>query len=293
EVAGEVTLTQTGAIDHGTPDASGYESDTQSLVAGLVTLTGTATVADGDGDTASDTATIDIGDKFVFQDHGPQITVNPTGGTVDEAHLALGSADVKAPDQITVSGSLNVGFGADGAGNVQFTEGVNSTVSVLEELGLASGSTDLEYALSSDGYTLTAYRGTGRDEADRIFSIEITDPTGAPGYIFMLHGALDHLEDGGASIDDLLLSFRHIRVTDSDGDYVDTGVDITVMDDAPDDQQIKSVTVDEDSTDAAEGNTFNTNADATGTNTTIGDGNNGTVAPAYGTATVNPDGTIT
>src|SRR5690606_11080247 len=109
DVAGEVTLTQTGAIDHGTPDASGYESDTQSLVAGLVTLTGTATVADGDGDTASDTATIDIGDKFVFQDHGPQITVNPTGGTVDEAHLALGSADVKAPDQITVSGRLNDG----------------------------------------------------------------------------------------------------------------------------------------------------------------------------------------
>src|SRR5690606_20992630 len=51
--------------------------------------------------------------------------------------------------------------------------------------------------------------------------------------------------------------------------------------------------VDEDSTGSDAANTFNTNADATGTNTTIGDGNNGTVAPAYGTATVNPDGTIT
>ncbi|TDB02389.1 DUF5801 repeats-in-toxin domain-containing protein, partial [Halomonas marinisediminis] len=278
---GAATLTQSRALKH--PNQSDHD-DLLGLTDGAVQLVATAT--DGDGDTASQS--VNVGGKFSFKDDGPSIITAPADGQVDEAYLERGSQG-EDPSKTQVANSLNVDFGTDGAGNVEFTQGASdSTTAGLTALGLQSDGEDVLYLVSGDGHTLTAY--TQSDGAnDPVFTVQITDATGAPGYLFTLSKPVDHLNRFGDSVSGLDLQFEHVRVTDGDGDLSNTDFTITVMDDAPDPNQAQLVTVVEDSSD----NTFNTNADATGNNTVIGDGSNGTVAPAHGTATVNPDGTIT
>lgn len=293
----DITLTQSRPLQHPVqgPGVNDH-NDPVSLTDGALTLTATAT--DGDGDT--DSASVDIGGRFSFKDDGPRITANPDGGTVDEARLERGSG-VTDSSLTVVSNSLNVNFGADGAGNVQFTEATKTT---LEAMGLEANNVDLEYVIEADGHTLTAYRGAGRSDDDRIFTVEITNPTGNPGYKFTLQGALDHVgkneNDEQVQVDELVINFKAIKITDGDGDWVETGFEITVTDDDPS-TEAKKVNVDEDAT-----VTFNTNADATGSNTKVnsgmdGEGNwvpgepddEGFVKTEFGKAKVNDDGTIT
>ncbi|MGP7735744.1 DUF5801 repeats-in-toxin domain-containing protein [Oceanimonas smirnovii] len=280
---GNVTLTQQRPMIHDDPD---NPDDSFTLPSDSITLTATATDKDGDSDSAS----IDIGGKLAFNDDGPAITADPAGGTVDESYLAKGSIGAIDPAQITVSNSLNVDFGTDGAGDVQFTA---ETKTSLEALGFKSGGKVLEYKVMDDGHTLIAYE---KDDSSQtpVFTVVITDPTGTPGYQFTLNGALDHVEDD-VTVDELSLEFDNIKVTDKDGDSVNTGFTITVKDDAVDPSEPQNVTVIEDSVSEGEGNTFNTNADATGDNTSIDGGKpdtEGWVETTYGKVKVNADGTI-
>lgn len=279
---GAVTLTQKRPLQH--PNVNDHD-DSLTLASDAITLTATAT--DGDGDVVSSTA-VEVGGRFTFKDDGPRISAQPASATVDEANLANGS-DPDVP-QTTVSASLNVQFGSDGAGDAQFTP---ATAAALEALGLESNGQTLSYVVSADGHTLTAYRG-GESVGNEVFTVVITNPATNPGYEFRLHKPLDHVDGSNAPVDEFDLVFGQVRITDRDGDQVHTSFTVTVLDDTPDATQPRRVEVDED--DAI---TFNTNADAVGPvggvggNTTIGDGSSGTVAPSHGTATVNPDGTIT
>src|SRR5690554_2930786 len=281
--SGAVTLTQSRPLQH--PDMDD-PNDELRLTDAAVRLI--ANAVDGDNDSV-DSDAVNIGGRFIFLDDGPDITAPPADASVDEANLALGSnPDVPAT---TVTGSLNVDFGADGAGDVQFTaSGDANTIAGLQTQGWQSQGEELSYVLSAGGHTLTAYRGDPV-ENNTVFVVEITNPTTSPGYSFTLTGALDHLDEDTAT-ESLDLLFEHIRVTDRDGDWVETGFTITVVDDDPSTEP-KAIEVVEDSTEDNGENTFNTNADATGDNTSIGDGTGGTVAPSHGTATVNPNGTIT
>nr|WP_232482983.1 DUF5801 repeats-in-toxin domain-containing protein [Halomonas alkaliphila] len=282
---GAVTLTQTRPLEH--PDSSDHD-DTITLNDGALQLV--ATAVDGDGDSV-DSDAVDVSGRFTFRDDGPSITMPPSDASVDEANLALGSdPDVPAT---SVSNSFTVDFGTDGAGDIQFSDGdADSTVSVLEAAGLASNGQALEYVVSNDGHTLTGYRGADRSESGKVFTVDILNPTTAtPGYEFTLHGPLDH--DGGAEALDINL--QHLTVTDGDNDTVETDFTITVVDDDPS-VETKVITVDEDSDVGSTENTFNTNADATGTNTGIDGGApdaEGWVETTYGKAKVNDNGTIT
>ncbi|MBK1872024.1 VCBS domain-containing protein [Marinobacter sp. 1-3A] len=279
-VSGAATLTQYSALDH--PDSSN-PNDTLSLTNSSVKLN--ATVKDGDGDTAS--VSEDIGGQFIFKDDGPSITANPTAGSVDEAYLLRGS-EGEDITRTQVSHSLNVDFGTDGAGKVQFTEGVvDTTTAGLVSMGLESGGEALVYSVSADGYTLIAFKPS-ESVSDPVFTAEITDPTGTPGYKFVLNKAIDHTNKFGDSVSGLDLKFEGLQVTDGDGDTVNVDFTVTVMDDAPDPAQPQTEVVDEDSSAI-----FQTNADANQSNTSIGDGSGDTVAPSHGTVTVNSDGTIT
>ncbi|MBB3143288.1 T1SS-143 domain-containing protein [Halomonas organivorans] len=283
--SGAVTLTQTRPLEH--PDSSDHD-DVITLSDGALQLV--ATAVDGDGDSV-DSDAVDVGGQFTFHDDGPAITTPPSDASVDEANLALGSdPDVPAT---SVSDTFAVDFGTDGAGDVQFSEGgVDSTVSAIEAAGLASDGQALEYVVSNDGHTLTGYRGTDRSESGKVFTVDILNPTAAtPGYEFTLHRPLDH--DGGAETLDINL--QHLTVTDGDNDTVETDFTITVVDDDPS-VEPKAITVEEDSDVGSTENTFNTNADATGTNTGIDGGTpdaDGWVETTYGKAKVNDDGTIT
>ncbi|MER9930078.1 DUF5801 domain-containing protein, partial [Mesorhizobium sp. M0093] len=73
---GTVTLTQYGEIDHALPGAgSNYDTQLATLGNGLVNLTATALTTDGDGDTATNSSTIDLGGNVRFADDGPSVTI--------------------------------------------------------------------------------------------------------------------------------------------------------------------------------------------------------------------------
>ena len=94
---GEISLEQDRAITHNDP-ADPVESglSAATMAANLIILT--ATVTDGDGDTAA--ATAEIGDAFAFEDDGPDAFDEP-------------QQDV--PEGQTISGAFDFDPGADGA----------------------------------------------------------------------------------------------------------------------------------------------------------------------------------
>jgi len=218
---GVVTLTQNAAIDHDTAEANSadFSSDTKALLAGLITLTGTATITDADGDSASSSQTIDIGDKFVFTDDGPSVGV-PEDASVSEANLAGGSSVNNGA--LTQTGSLDIGLSADGVD----TTFVSTTEADFQGLGLTSNNEALSYELSADGHTLTATA-----DGNTIFVATITNPEAAnAGYSFVLSGVLDHDQPGNDAQIDLPFNFV---VTDNDGDTATGSFDVTVNDDVP------------------------------------------------------------
>lgn len=275
DAKGNVTLTQYAPIDHDDPHA---HDEIIALAEGSVTLTATATIRDGDGDTAFSDETVDISNKITFKDDGPSIG-DPAAGVVKEAHLVSGSLETDST-KTTITGALDVDFGAD-ASSSRDTYFTTDVIEQLNELGLTSDKVGLTYSLDASGHVLTAKAGN-----TDIFTITITDPSGAPGYQFELQGAIDHSTEGesGQTIDQILtLPFN---VKDADGDTDKESFQITIKDDSGLGDE-HSLELDEDTS-----ITFNTSADGTSTNITIGEGA-ATDKPQFGTATVNDDGSIT
>ena len=271
---GEVTLTQFGPIDHPTAD----HAEIISLAAEKITLTGTATITDGDGDTAVEHKVAQIGELISFKDDGPSIG-NPANAEVFEANLAQGSADTDAA-KTTVTGSLAVDFGADNsdAKDTQFTQ---ETITELQKLNLKSDGKDLSYEIvaGSNGHVLTATA-----DGKPIFTVTIQNPSTNPSYKFELQGAIDHPTDGaGNTVEDRELRFN-FTVTDADEDTISSSFAVNIKDD-PGHAATHAIEVDEDKTVI-----FNTSADGTNTNITIG---TGTDAPIYGTVSVDSQGRIT
>ncbi|WP_404824337.1 DUF5801 repeats-in-toxin domain-containing protein [Pseudomonas benzenivorans] len=106
---GNVTLTQSRSVVHDDP-TDPVESGASAAglaAASLVTLT--ATITDGDGDTAS--ATRNIGDAFRFEDDGPSIAANAV------AVPTLTTDDTDIPDSagpVSFAGLFTSSFGQDG-----------------------------------------------------------------------------------------------------------------------------------------------------------------------------------
>ena len=277
---GEVTLDQVRAVRH--PDADDHD-DPLALPDEAVTLM--ATVTDGDGDVVA-SSPLDIGARIRFSDDGPSVVAGHVQhGTVDEQFLPTGSNAPATPTPVTATGSLGVVFGADGAGDVSFTQ---ATMDALLGQGLVSGGEDLVYLLGNGGHTLTATAGDG---GPVVFTVDIRNPTGnpaqnsgdpSPSYSFTLLRALFNL-DG----DDVTPQFR-FSVADGDGDLAHDSFTIRILDDIPADS--RNVTVVEDSS-----ITFNSSADGNSGNITLPDSGtpDGLVAPAHGSLTTDADGRIT
>src|SRR5699024_4927091 len=175
--------------------------ETVSLVKDLITVTGTATITDKDGDTDTHSTTAEVGDAFIFTDHGPSVG-STVDGQVDEAGLTTGS-DPDA-NKLSASGSLGVTHSADGS-DARFTQ---DTLDDLLAKGWQSGGEALDYSLDASGHTLTATAG-----GNPVFTVTITDPSNNnSGYEFELQGPLDH-----AGADELDLEFSFV-VTDGDDD---------------------------------------------------------------------------
>nr|WP_010323998.1 DUF5801 repeats-in-toxin domain-containing protein [Marinobacterium stanieri] len=277
---GKVTLTQSEPIDHPTMDDV---TEIASLEADLISLTGTATLTDGDGDTAEDSQSINLG-SIQFQDDGPSIGT-PGSSTVSEANLETGSAPNEAA--LTQTGTLSVNTGADDEAAL-FDTAFAADQASLDGLSLTSGGTPVVWSLDTAGHVLTATAGDG---GPVVFTATIKDPaSSSASYEFELHTPLDNPVGGEA----ITLPFDFV-VADADLDTAANTFEITVVDDNPDPAVSQNKIVDEDSGEGDPENTFTTNADATGNNTSIDGGTpdaDGWVETPHGKAKVNENGTI-
>lgn len=140
--SGQVTLTQYAELDHAPNGATGsYDAQTLPLPTGLISLTGTATITDADGDTTSDAASIDLGGNLLFADDGPHAiadTNNVVEGATAAGNVLLGSdgaANTSDDDTFGADGPAAtspaggvVGVKAGSDTSTAVTTGINTTI---------------------------------------------------------------------------------------------------------------------------------------------------------------------
>ncbi len=236
----------------------------------------TYTVTDTDGDI------VDTGSQTIQVDDTLGTITGTTDVSVKEENLSTGT--VPNAGLLTQSGTISLDISnLNGTHDVKFSP--TQTDATLNAPALTSQGQDINYVVSADGHTLTAY--TGADSTlNHVFVVTMTDPTGpTPGYTVELLQPLDHetalLENGNLEFD------LNISLNDDDNDNDVATIKISIVDDAPLDTQ--TLLVNEEGVTGAHdtSTTINTNADATGSNTTI------TTNGTYGDAVINADGTLT
>lgn len=144
--AGSVTQTQYAAVDHATPGSSNnYEAQLLTLGDGKISLLGTASITDADGDVDTNQESLDLGGNLTFNDDGPSITLtDPSDMLILNTHdgLTIGTAydtdTASFADELTLSSSS---YGADGEGSSGTSWGyLLSIASQGVDSGLASNS---------------------------------------------------------------------------------------------------------------------------------------------------------
>jgi hypothetical protein len=245
--SGVVTLTQYQQIDHGselTTDAP-FADQLAVLADGKISLTASATVTDYDGDTATDSETVDLGGNIKFADHGPTIdlTLRSTGLVVDESVGTAGSVlneGGATNNDETLAGAASgaIGYakgmlfdittanaGADGQasrvyslslGSAGLSGLVDSDTNQNVVLTLVSGVIEGRTATGGDlVFTLSINSGTGEVSLNQFRAIEHND-------------SADH-DENGASAATLLANAISLNVTlsDYDGDTASDTLDIS------------------------------------------------------------------
>lgn len=213
---GVVTLTQHAEIDHGLPGSGTSPFDTQLAVLGngLVQLSGTATITDGDGDRASDTEHLDLGGNIRFADDGPSISASGVlpKVTVDETVLTTDAS-------VSFASAFNVSHGADAGGSVTYALAVTEGPSGL--IDLASGQ-PVVLSLTDGGVV------EGRNyNGDLVFTVSVS----ADGTVTLdQQRALNHSDPSNPDDAVTLSAADLVRLTatviDGDGDHASASVNI-------------------------------------------------------------------
>ncbi|MRG70133.1 hypothetical protein GH722_00005, partial [Alphaproteobacteria bacterium HT1-32] len=152
---------------------------------------------------------------------------NPDAISVDEDDLASGTDATKEP--VSVTGNLNIDFGADAElAQVSFID-----VSDLEALGLTSGGDQIDYSIENGGQTIVATAA-----GNPVFTVDLSND--GTQYTFTLEGPLDHGNAGGEN--SLSLPFS-LNIEDGDGDEATTSFNVTVVDDVPEAAEVATPTV--------------------------------------------------
>ncbi|HJS41506.1 MAG TPA: DUF5801 repeats-in-toxin domain-containing protein, partial [Sphingomicrobium sp.] len=181
---GELSLDQQRAIIH---DDEMDPNDVETMDAdSLITLSVTATDADGDSVTVEDP--INIAQNFLFFDDGPT-TYEPEDASVTNEAGAAVFFDL---DDTGQGGNDDIGdnFGADGPGVVRFPSTLHASDS-----GETSGGVTIWYFLSNDGQTLTAKTGATAELAEAgtgvVFTVNLNQATDQ--YSVQMFGTVDNL----------------------------------------------------------------------------------------------------
>ncbi|RRI03071.1 type I secretion C-terminal target domain-containing protein [Mesorhizobium tamadayense] len=266
DASGTVTLTQSQQIDHLPEDVDATNDNFHiDLAAGKVTLSATATVTDGDHDTATSTVSTDLGGNIGFDDDVPSLTVTAAPATkvaLDETATSSGVATIDTgaivkgndPDvsgsgyisTATSAGALvtvNALFGADGAAASGSTVYVLTVTNANSGLTLTDGSA-ISLQLVNGAVVGVVSGGTFNGQA--AFAISINATTGAvtvEQYLSLDHPAEATAGNGFNSYDETLTLANGslgVTVTVKDGDNdtatsntADVSSQITFDDDGP------------------------------------------------------------
>src|SRR6185503_6470648 len=254
---GVVTLTQYSQIDHpiaGDPTATAtpFVDHILGMADGLVTLTFSSTVTDNDGDTATDSETVNIGANLTFADDGPdisavltgtQIRIDETdnvvaaGGETDGPGGNLGTVTMSAVSLFTVSNvhvsadapttnSYALTLSSQGVASGLLLSTTNDPIFLYNIGGVISGSTSVNLAGVNAGntvFTASINTGTGAITLTQFFAVE----HGTPGASY---------DEDSSGLNAGVLNVT-ITATDFDGDTdtasVDLGSVIRFEDDGP------------------------------------------------------------
>ncbi|MCP8689011.1 DUF5801 repeats-in-toxin domain-containing protein, partial [Marinobacterium sedimentorum] len=252
DTTGVVTLSQYAALDHGNAETEGgYDDDVLSLASNLVSLTGTATIIDNDGDSASSSQSVDLGGAISFADDGPSVSL--TLGSDSGVTLRTQDADTRggSPDTATSSAAFGVTIAASlnsGADSVQ-ASGLSYVLNLAAEGAdsqLTCGS-DMVYLYTlADGTVLgsTATTNPGSVDATAVFSLSVA----SDGKVTLTqYQALDHATASTSGYDTDVLALANglvnlqvtYSITDGDGDSatstktIDLGGNVQFADDGP------------------------------------------------------------
>ncbi|MFH7326707.1 retention module-containing protein [Desulfurivibrio sp. C05AmB] len=254
---GEVTMTQFAAIDHGGPN-----TDTDQVIGlptGMISLSATATVTDADGDTASDTVSIDLGTVIAFGDDAPSIEVS--AGNISGIPLTTFDADTVGGGIGTDSAGFaaaftydvdSTSFGADGAAgsiNWSYTLSLATGVENGADSGLSSGDASIYlYLINGEIVGSTATDVDDVAGANTVFSLSVDNDPNSDDFgevTLTQYQAIDHGAPGSDTDDEIGLATGLVvltgtaTITDSDGDTafasqsLDLGGNISFTDDGP------------------------------------------------------------
>ncbi|WP_319497885.1 DUF5801 repeats-in-toxin domain-containing protein [uncultured Cohaesibacter sp.] len=244
---GTITQTQIRAVEHDDP-ADPSEATAPSVLSG-VSITLTATVEDGDGDTQS--ASTDIAAAFTFEDDGPSITRNATAVptlVTDDSALASGNLDTGAEqttDSADFSSLFDSVFGADG-GKDDDDDGVADSDAVRYQMAISTSASGLVDSLTGEAVTLSINAAgtliTGASATGgTVFTISLDPDTGTITQTQIRAVEHDDPADPSEATAPSVLSGVSITLTatveDGDGDTQSASTDIaaafTFEDDGP------------------------------------------------------------
>jgi VCBS repeat-containing protein len=240
---GVVTLTQYSHIDHGNADPSPtgapFNDQLVTLADNLVTLTASGTISDRDGDSASDSVSVQIGANLRFTDDGPSLAGVSVGAGVvlDETDAGF---PISATSASAVIDASALSFGADGAAA---TSATSYAISVV-----GGGTTPLRTAAGDFAISLVQTSAsiiTGTYVEGGVTKTAFTVTINANGTVTVQQFvALEHTIDGStlAAFDDALdlagLVNATITIRDFDGDTASAtagiGNLVSFRDDGPD-----------------------------------------------------------
>jgi VCBS repeat-containing protein len=224
---GVVTLTQFAEIDHAleNPTTAPFDDQFAVLANGLVQLTGTATITDKDGDSASETLNLDLGGNIRFADHGPTISSTGTAPTltVDETNFGINAPASFAANFVT-------DFGADGAGTTAYA------------LAATAGPSGLIDTLTGQAVNLVLNGSVVEGRTAGSNALVFTVTVSAGGTVTLDQSrAVIHSPDSGTNQPTTLSAADLVRLTatstDGDGDTasatINIGQNLVFLDDAP------------------------------------------------------------
>ncbi|MES0885308.1 DUF5801 repeats-in-toxin domain-containing protein, partial [Roseibium sp. SCP14] len=246
-----------------------YINDVQELATGLVELKATAETTDGDGDTATGSATLDLGGNVKFGDDGPSVAVTVSPDTVyldesvgtdgsqqDEPGNAASNDEEGETDPFAAKNfgnmigyaslaaalTISVNAGADGLGD--------QSVSLTDDSGNAHNGTATSLSLSSTGQTVYLFTEDGIivgragddavDAVDGTVAFAIGFAPNETDVEVAQYAALSHsnttTHDDAVGLDQLV--HVTVSVTDGDGDSAEVtsadALNIAFEDDGPD-----------------------------------------------------------